>query len=84
MWKITADLEEAKAMRVYSCDFDEQHEAKLVYRLCMVDGDRIPDFEGVSAVPTSGRALDTLEDFGEGQGGCSYIQYLEGEKWSLL
>jgi hypothetical protein len=84
MWKITADLEQGKDMKVCSCDYDERHDAGLVHRFRLLDGDRIPYFEGLSNDATSERAFDPLDDFGEGYAGCAFIEYLENGKWSPL
>jgi hypothetical protein len=84
MWKITADLEENKAIDFCSVDYDEQHADKLIHQFRLLDGDRIPYFEGVTDDANSERAFDPLDDFGEGYAGCAFIEYLKDGKWSEL
>lgn len=84
MWKITADLESGQEMKVCSHDFDEARVSRLIHRFRLLDGDRIPYFEGVSDDANSQRAFDPLDDFGEGYAGCAFIEYLENGKWSPL
>ena len=71
-------------MNLCSQDFDETQVSKLIHRFRLLDGDRIPYYEGVSDDATSERAFDPLDDFGEGNAGCAFIEYLENGKWSPL
>lgn len=84
MWKITSDLEQAKNITVCSQDYDESHTAKLIHRFRLLDGDRIPYYEGVSDEASSQPAFDPLDDFGEGYAGCAFIEYMENGKWLPL
>lgn len=84
MWKITADLQSSKSLVVCSPDFDEKHASALIHRFRLLDGDRIPYYEGVSDDAKSERAFDPLDDFGEGYAGCAFIEYLENGRWSGL
>ena len=84
MWKITTDLEGANNMSVCSRDFDEKQATQLIHRFRLLDGDRVPYYEGVSDDATSERAFDALDDFGEGYAGCAFIEYWENGKWSRL
>lgn len=84
MWKITSDLEQAKIVNVCSRDYDESRATTLIHRFRLLDGDRIPYYEGVSDDASSERAFDPLDDFGEGYAGCAFIEYLENGEWSPL
>lgn len=84
MWKITNDLEQGKTMDVRSQDYDEKQANKLIHRFRLLDGDRLPYYEGVSDDASSGRAFDPLDDFGEGYAGCAFIEYMDNGKWSPL
>ena len=84
MWKITTDLESDKKISVCSQDFDETQVPRLIHRFRLLDGDRIPYYEGISDDAISQRAFGPLDDFGEGHAGCAFIEYLENGKWSPL
>ena len=84
MWLITTDLEQAKNVSVCSQDYDEKYATGLIHRFRLLDGDRIPYYEGVSDDASGERAFDPLDDFGEGYAGCASLEYLENGKWSPL
>jgi len=84
MWKITTNLDGGKDLNVCSQDYDEKSAERLTHRFRLLDGDRIPYFEGVSDDASSESAFDPLDNFGEGYAGCAFIEYLENGKWSPL
>jgi len=85
MWIITHDiLEHSKKIDIRSCDYDESLKENLIYRFRLLDGDSEVYYEGLSDDCDSGNAFAPLDDFGEGNAGCTEIQYQHRGIWVNL
>lgn len=85
MWIITHDiLEHGKKIDIRSHDYDESLKESLIYRFRLLDGDGEIYYEGLSDDCDSENAFAPMDDFGEGNAGCTEIQYLQGDVWEIL
>jgi hypothetical protein len=85
MWIITHDiLEHGKKIDIRSCDYDESMKDDLIHRFRLLDGDGEVYYEGLSDDCDSESAFAPLDDFGEGDAGCTEIQYLCQNIWKTL
>jgi hypothetical protein len=85
MWIITHDiLEHGKNVDIRSCDYDESVKDTLIHRFRLLDGDSEVYYEGLSDDCDSENAFAPLDDFGEGNAGCTEIQYHQRGIWVTL
>jgi len=85
MWIITHDiLENGKNIDIRSCDYYESMKDKLIHRFRLLDGDGGAYYEGLSDDCDSENAFAPLDDFGEGNAGCTEIQYQQRGIWVTL
>lgn len=85
MWIITHDiLENGKNIDIRSCDYDESVKDKLIHRFRLLDGDSEVYYEGLSDDCNFDNAFAPLDDFGEGNAGCTEIQYYRSGIWEAL
>jgi hypothetical protein len=85
MWIITHDiLKNGKNIDIRSRDYDESMKDNLIHLFRLLDGDNKVYYEGLSDDCDSESAFDPLDDFGEGNAGCTEIQYLCKNIWQTL
>jgi hypothetical protein len=85
MWIITHDiLEDGKNVDVCSCNYDESVKDKLIHRFRLLGGDGEVYYEGLSDDCDSKNAFAPLDNFGEGNAGCTEIQYICKNIWKTL
>ena len=85
MWIITHDiLEHGKKIDIRSRDYDESTKDMLIHRFRLLDGDSEVYYEGLSDDCDSEDAFGPLDEFGEGNAGCTEIQYQQRGHWEIL
>lgn len=85
MWIITHYiLENGKRVDIRSCDYNESVKDTMIHQFRLLDGDREVYYEGLSDDCDSENAFAPLDDFGEGNAGCTEIQYLCNKIWKTL